>query len=516
MNSRNELQKLLLELEQRVGVSYFDWVKDHWTSRGEPLDFKEHKYLQKIYEDQSLEIAFCKSSQCGLTERMITEALWLADQFKENAIYVFPNSGDVADLVQERIDDPINNDEYLSKVSGRSKKLMGKQADKVGLKRMSKGFVYFRGSNKPTQITSIAADVAFVDEVDRMVQENIPYINKRLKHSNRKWLRWASTPTIPNYGIDVIYQTSDQHECWLTCTHCDYKQVLNFWDNIDKERELLICSKCKEQIIPWLCEMDWIPKNPNASIRGYHVSQLYSPRLDIRELIKDANKTSEWEVMQFYNQDLGLPYEPKGAKITEDDLKACTRDYTIPFKSPTIEGFIGIDVGKILHVVIRDNFRIIFAGEFKDFEELDSLMNTYNVKCGVVDGNPETREALKFAKRFSPRVHLCYYTGMKEVKFDNWFVKSPLKVNTGRTISLDITTNEIKTQNLWMPKNLNDIKDYKAHLKNLIRVIREEKDGNKIAEYMKTGDDHYYHATNYATLAKHVYNKRDLVDILEL
>ncbi|KKL29041.1 hypothetical protein LCGC14_2369120 [marine sediment metagenome] len=60
--------------------------------------------------------------------------MWLPDQFKENAIYLFPTSSTMSDLVQERIDEPINNNEYLAKVSGRAKKIMGKQADKVGLK----------------------------------------------------------------------------------------------------------------------------------------------------------------------------------------------------------------------------------------------------------------------------------------------------------------------------------------------------------------------------------------------
>ena len=202
INLQREKQRIqeaiaLAEYAKSKKISYFNWVKAYWSVRGEPLEFLKHKFAIQGYKDQSPEIVWKKSAQATITERMITEALWLPDQYRENSLYLFPTSGTMSDLVQERIDDPINQNHYLSRVSGRAKKIMGKQADKMGLKRMSKGFCYFRGANSPTQITSVSADIVFVDELDRMMQENIPYFKKRTAHSNRSWIRWASTPTIP-------------------------------------------------------------------------------------------------------------------------------------------------------------------------------------------------------------------------------------------------------------------------------------------------------------------------------
>ena len=177
-------------------------------------------------------MVFEKSGQAGISERMITEAIWLADQYRENALYLFPTAGTISDLVQERVDDPINNNTYLQIVSGRAKKLIGKQADKVGMKRMSKGFVYFRGSNRPTQITSVPADMLLIDELDRMDPTNVPYFNKRLIHSQRKWIRWGSTPTTPNFGIDARFQDSDQHYCHVKCNSCGEWQILTFENNL--------------------------------------------------------------------------------------------------------------------------------------------------------------------------------------------------------------------------------------------------------------------------------------------
>ena len=496
---------------------YFDWVKRYWTSRDQSLDFNDHGYLKEIYEDQSKIIDYMKSAQSGASERFITEAVWLPDQFKENAIYLFPTSSTLSDLVQERIDEPINNNEYLTRVSGRAKKIMGKQADKVGLKRMSKGFVYFRGSNKPTQITSIAGDAIFVDELDRMLLESIPYFPKRLAHSKRKWQRWASTPTLPNFGIHKRFLLTDQKHWFVKCNHCDVEQEVDFFTNVeykmkndnDSECEWakIICSSCRKEILPYKLKGRWISQNPESGRRGYFMSKMYSPYLDIKEMVVDSKKASEFEIQQFHNQDLGIPYEPKGGKLTDDVLDAAVRDYK--YLDVTGENFMGIDVGLNLHYVIQNNDNVVKIGSCKSFVDLDKEMKTYNVKKAVIDALPETRKAQEFADRFKGRVMLCYYTGLKEVKKNEWFVvdkEKKQKVNTGRTLSLDMWTGRIRRQQVGIPKHWREIPEFKDHMQGLTRMLVEKKDGHEEAEYVKTSADHLYHAGNYSNLAKAIFN----------
>jgi hypothetical protein len=499
---------------------YWLWVQKYWTSRQKPLEFKKHKYLVQIYQDQSKELVWQKSAQAGLTERMLTEALWLPDQFNENSLYLFPTAGTISDMVQERIDGPLTANKYLAGASGRSRNtsrlLNDRHADKVGLKKMSKGFAFFRGSNSPTQITSVAADAVFVDELDRMEQENIPYFNKRLKHSARKWLRWASTPTIPNFGIDLKFQESDQNYCHVKCNHCGEWQMLDYWSNIDEERLLLICSKCKSQLIPWECEFDWIPENPDANIRGYFVSQLYSPQLDVKELVEESRKTAEWEVMQFYNQSLGLAYEPKGSKITEEDFNACRRDYTIPHKYEGMRSFMGIDVGTVFHVVIQDEKRLLFVGTRKEVKELVQLATEFHAVSSVIDGAPEPRASEQFASGAQGKNYLCWYTDTTNFRKGEWYQTDIHKVNTGRTMSLDMSTNQVKKQLIEMPKNLEDYPEFKNQMKALVRVVRENKHGDKVAEYLKISEDHFRHAFNYSTIAKDIYLKGGVPEIFTL
>ncbi len=515
---------------------YFQWVNQHWSSRGIPLEFYKHKYLVQIYKDQHPEIVWKKGAQGGGTERSITEAIWLADQFKENALYLMPTSGVIGDMVQERVDEPINNSKYLSGRSGRLGKVLSKQTDKVGLKRLGKGFVYFRGSQNANQITSVPADVVFVDERDRMIEENVPYFFKRLLHSARKWKRTLGTPTIPGFGVDAEYEKSDQREYLIKCNGCNEWQHLNFeenvvydWDDNNKivSNEKLICKKCKKIVVPWECQTDWVRKNRNSDIHGYFIHQLYSPFLDLKELVKDSKKTAIWELQQFFNQDLGLAYEPVGAKITEEIIKSCIRDYTIPFAFADVA--VGIDVGKVLHVVTRSKDKIVDIRKCEHFlkddgpDSLEEYLIARQPKKIVIDALPETRSAMKLAKKFPGRVFLCYYSGLKEVKEDEikkgiWYkvIKGEPVVHTDRTLSLDSAFDQLKQQNCFMPKNIDDYLEFKAQVKSLVRVIIEDSKGNKKAEYKNQGEDHFGHAYNYATIASDMMSRIVMPEIFTI
>ena len=522
-----ELQEELYQrgVDARGYEEYFPWVKRYWTSRGESLDFEDHKFLHGIYKDQHDHIIWMKSAQAGITERALTEAVWLADQFPENALYVFPTSSSISDLVQERVDDPLNNNDYLQKVSGRSKKLLGKQADKVGLKRMSEGFIYFRGSNKPTQITSVPADIIFVDEVDRMPPDSVPYIPKRLGHSHRKWQRWLSTPTLPNFGIHKMFIETDQCHYNVKCNHCNEWIDLDFFTHVKYEmkndvecKEAWIeCHKCHKRIVPHLLEGEWVPLYPDRDKRGYFIHKLYTPRVDLKELVQESLKTAEWEVQQFYNQDLGLPYSPKGGSISDEDIQACIRGYRTGVQKGQTH-YMGVDVGVYLHVTIQTEDRMALIVKVKDFTELDQLMKDYNVRFCVVDALPETRKAQEFAARFRGRVFLCYYSKLNEPKKDEWFQHnaSEAKVNTRRTLSLDNWSDRIRKQKVFMPENVNDFVEFKENMAALTRIVREDNKGNMIAEYVKTGPDHFYHAGNYSNIARAIADKTVVPEIFSV
>ena len=178
--------------------------------------------------------------------------------------------------------------------------------------------------------------------------------------------------------------------------------------------------------------------------------------------------------------------------------------------------FMGIDVGKIFNVIIIDKEKVLYIGEVKTVDELIGLAERYKNKCAVIDGNPEGRAAEEFCKRAQGDNYMCWYVNTSGFSKGQWFKTEPLKVTTGRTMSLDKSTNLLKKQKIKLPKNLEAYPDFKKQIKNLTRIQQENKSGDIIAQYLKTGADHYRHSLNYANLAKYIYDMAGVPEIFTL
>ncbi|MDZ4209639.1 MAG: phage terminase large subunit family protein, partial [Candidatus Curtissbacteria bacterium] len=113
------LQKAKQKLNEDELDSYFIWVQAVWlTARGEPLDFENHKYLVDIYQDQFPNLVFQKASQMGISERLVSEAVWVCDRLHKNSMYIFPTSSQLGDFVQARLEPVFNLSDYLSRITG--------------------------------------------------------------------------------------------------------------------------------------------------------------------------------------------------------------------------------------------------------------------------------------------------------------------------------------------------------------------------------------------------------------
>ena len=64
-------------------------------------------------------------------------------------------------------------------------------------------------------------------------------------------------------------------------------------------------------------------------IRGYHLSRLYSPLANIRQMVYDGQDTTLAARQSFMNSVLGETFVPEGGQLTLDILDRCRRDYRI-------------------------------------------------------------------------------------------------------------------------------------------------------------------------------------------
>lgn len=494
---------------------YFTWVKAIWvTGRGTPLEFKNRPFLEEIYTDQYHHIVYQKAAQMGLSERCISEATWVCDQLGCNVLYTFPTQTHLQDFVQARIEPVLAGSEYLRSLTARGN-VNDKQIMKIGLKKIGKGFLYLRGSQNEKQIITIDADVVFMDERDRFMQSNVPYIEKRLLASKLKWIREISTPTYPGQGINASYLKSDMRIWQIECKKCGLWQELDFFKHIDFDKKNVKCSQCNE-VLDRLAMGRWKITNPESKIHGYKINGLYNPLMTIADIIEkyDEASTSGYSALQqFFNQNLGLPYEATGQKLSVSEIQECKREYMMPIV-PKTQVFAGADVGvSFIHCVVlqklsNDKYRVIWAGTVKKFigplSSLELIMNKYNVKLMVVDKKPETQKLKDLMELFPHKIYAATYPNMNFTTKEYYiFDDINDEVRLDRTISLDYIVGDIQGQRVELPRNIENIEGFYEQLTNSVRITEKNaRTGVENSRWIEKGDDHYLHAFNYARIAQ--------------
>jgi len=502
-----------------------------------PFNLGEHKYLRDVYDWHGRERVVCKAAQVGASEMAISYALWSADIRNATVLYLFPTERHVSDFSTARIGPAIEASPYLQSIVGGGPAEDGgrkRGADQVQLKRVRDRFIYLRGSQvreddnsqaKAAQLKSIDADVVVFDELDEMDNRAPEIALKRLGHSRLAECLWVSTPTYSGFGIHEKYQKSDCRQWFVACPHCGNRQpveindVVIAWD--DSGRPLSwhetdghawpACRRCHRPV-DRLADGEWVPEFPGRSVEGFRISKLFCPAGDIDAILQLLQSSNETRRSECFNQDLAMPYVPKGAKLTTLDLDNARRDYNHgPVdRSSGVLIYAGIEAGVLLHMVSRTSVnapggsRQLFAGAVESFEEVGVLLRRYGVRRAIIDGLPETRKARELQAALGGGiVFLAYYT--EETKNE-----CPVRLNEkdgvahlDRTRTLDDLVSGIMAGSLTLPAGAAGIPNYYTHMMDSVRVVNESH-GVLVARYISTGHDHFFHAENLCRAAMSV------------
>lgn len=524
-------------------VNLLAWVQRYRGSlaEGVAFDLSQHRYLRGVYEETGREIAIMKSGQGGASEYCISRALWSCDVRQMNVLYLLPTTGDISDFSQMRIGSAIDASTYLAAIISGAKEDGKRPADRVQLKRIRDRWLVLRGAQVrvgqttdgtpragASRLKSVPVDLVVYDEFDEMPHGVEALAVKRLGHSEHKEQVWVSTPTYPGAGIHAKYLLSDQRRWEVPCPHCGAWQPLTIeqiviesdelgrpvaWNGQADGRAWCACVKCGKEI-DRLADGRWQPQNPGAGIVGYTFNKLATAQNDPLSVVMALQTTDESKRQEAYNQDLALPYKPRGGGLDAGQLDACIRPYqfgAVKLERPVM----GMDVGRVLHVVIRGPVDqatggrpLRWAGEVNDFGAASRLIRQYNVERCVVDALPETRQARGFQQAHAPRlVWLAYYTDdSKSGEPASWKEERGVggwagTVTLDRTRIIDETITRFMEQANTLPGHIKALPHYYDQLQAPVRVIQRTHDGRTIARYVETGADHYAHAEAYATAA---------------
>jgi len=260
-----------------------------------------------------------------------------------------------------------------------------------------------------------------------------------------------------------------------------------------------------------LAQGEWVAAKPDVEVIGFHLTRLFSPVVDLLAIVKALSTVDETERKETFNQDLGLPYIPRGGKLTPETLDACVRDYGLGPKSDEVTT-AGIDVGSVLNVVIRGPVSaesgerpLRYAAEVPTFEELGTILTKFRVKTCVIDALPETRKARELQSDFPLGVvWLAYYstqrTGSKKLKPIEPNISEGV-VNLDRTRTLDEMFAQVYAGARTLPLDIKTVSRYYKQMQTSVRVVEKTRTGESVARYVETGPDHYAHAENYENVA---------------
>ena len=502
------------------------WCGLHRVIEGQPFDFLHHRYLGGIYRDESPFMVIMKAAQMGMSEYAISRALWFACTKGGRTIYYFPTENDVAEFSRDRFAPAIRDSPYLTS--------QVKETDNVSLKRIGQGSLYFRGTNSRTRMKSVPADFLIFDEIDEMLPANVELARKRLGHSAWGWELDVSTPSLPAYGVHALFEKTDQRHWLLRCgcgewlcledaflrfhgANNDPRQEIIFvkgepgWENI-------VCLKCGRPLYPE--EGEWVAKFSDRPARGYQISKFISSVVSEQDkalgsMTRPAALLRLWQTTQFpgefYNSEMGLPHLAAEGGLTEDDLLKISGRWGMP---PVGLGCVmGVDQGNGLHLVIKEPHEdsgLVFTVRVHHepmtdaiFSHLDYYMETYDVQCCIIDALPNTHAARAFAQRHQGRVWCSYYGGSQKGTATYGFDTEGCRTATiNRTEALDAWRDAHKMGKRRIPRREDEVDEFIRQMTNVLRKIEEDPaTGQKKAEWIQRGPDHYAHADSYAEIA---------------
>jgi hypothetical protein len=500
-----------------------------------PYGFVRHPWCREIHDSKAAWTVAMKAAQLGVTETGINRAFFTLDQSKRDVLYVLPTALNASDFSKARFATALKLSPYL--------KDLFVDTNTVGLKSTGTNVLYIRGSRGDSNLKSIPVSELVLDELDEMDTHAVWLALERLSGQVEKHILAISTPTVPKYGIHKLYLTSTQEHFYFRCPHCgrwtelvwpDCVEIIGESVNDPRCKEsFLKCKECKHKLdheakAEFLANGTWQATETNISAeesRGFYINQLYSSTVTPGELVIAYHRGlgDEAANTEFHCSKLGVPFIGEGAQVTDEMIEHCVKSHSINDKRPEIGGdrliTMGVDQGKVGYVSVVEWLfdrppgsdinaaaigKLLWFGKFpgEEWSYLDELMREWQVLACVVDADPFTNDARRFAKKFHGYVWLTRYRRgqtAKEIALSEEETGAPFAtVDRTNWLSCTLGRFKINPPRILLPRDVSF--EFREHIKNLVRTYKKDDTGNMAAEYVNTGADHFAHSLCYADI----------------
>jgi phage terminase large subunit GpA-like protein len=218
------------------------------------------------------------------------------------------------------------------------------------MKEFEGGVLVMTGANSAVGLRSMPARYLFMDEIDAypgdLDGEGDP-ISLAMKRTstfkrNRK-VFMPSTPTVKEAShVERFFLQSDQRYYYLPCPHCGHYQTITWakivWKEGEPDTAEMCCESCgalipEQHKTQMLEQGEWraTAKSSDPTLRGYHLSALYSPLgwYSWSDAARDflAAKNNRESMKTWINTTLGETWEEDGQQADPNALIAFAENY---------------------------------------------------------------------------------------------------------------------------------------------------------------------------------------------
>lgn len=484
--------------EELIASSPLAWItlNNLVNENQQPIEFKDHRFMIDFYADTSDDIVARKSAQVGFSVAAILKSIHEAQYERRNIAYILPTQNVVDDFVKPKVNPIISSNPKIAKVV---------HDDSITLKNVADRFIYFKGAFSQSGAVSFSIDTLVLDEYDLMPNQTVVNtFNSRLQAAKAPRRRRFSNPSGIGQGVDRLYAESNQFHWFMKCSHCHWEWYIDLTASeeknhyIDQELAIYACGKCGKE----LSDADrrngrWVAKYPDRPRHGYWFSQMMAPWVSAKYILQQKEESS---TEFFYNFVLGKAYTPADVLVTRETILRANAP-----GRPTLQNVvIGVDNGILKHYVIGSSNGIFKYGKTESWEEIESLLLTYDAIM-VIDANPYPTMPKKLAEKYPGKVFIHYYSqDRKNLGITRWGEKENRgAVNSDRTKLLDLIAQEINEAKILFVQPPNDLESYIYHWTNMYRTVEENAQGISQGKWItiEGKPDHYAHATAYWRVA---------------
>lgn len=439
-------------------MKFRDWC-DWVGSRGLMIDghrftLSNRRALWEIYDQipsspedaYKKTLVFQKSSQMGATVMALLAIIYLGIKFAPcKTLYYLPDRGMAGDLSTTRFMPVVRSIPSVHQLITGGGKDEGNTLTRL-MPSLGTVFRFLWTSAQPGGVTeSFPGDCLIIDEVQGSTLEQIDRVYERLSASSVRWRFLLSTPLFPDLDINAFYLLGDQRKYHSDCGCADGVVLTDvFFDaflnnrpddypvRFERGEYRYFCPKCGRAVDDPQ-DGRWVPHNPGAPFRSYHISQVLSPTIAPGELLAAARSVDTADRRQNFScRKLGQPFADASQLLaTLEILHRCAEAGMragVEWKSSGKGCFMGCDqMGGFIVATIAERLadgrmavvhvECVYA--LDPWARLDALMADYGVVVCVLEQLPNIDSARGFAHRHEGAAWLITSYGDLE-EFCQW------------------------------------------------------------------------------------------------